>query len=120
MTIKLEFVSTLPDPLAFETLMREYYQVMVDKLINAGGPTYSAAALRWDNDPCVHWDRFGDGALGKFENLGAGLCADRLFHANGAADDRGSKYLALFLHAAVWSAGAVNQLGRPAISQLAW
>lgn len=48
MTIKLEFVSALPDPTAFEALMREYYQVMVDKLIDAGGPTYSAADLAAD------------------------------------------------------------------------
>jgi GNAT superfamily N-acetyltransferase len=48
MTIKLEFVSELPDPKAFEELMREYYQVMVDKVIDGGGPTYSADELASD------------------------------------------------------------------------
>jgi GNAT superfamily N-acetyltransferase len=48
MALKLEFVSALPDPLAFESLMREYYQVMVDKLIDAGGPSYSAVTLAAD------------------------------------------------------------------------
>lgn len=45
---KNEFVYTLPDPLAFEGLMREYYQVMIDKLVNAGGPPHSAVDLAAD------------------------------------------------------------------------
>ncbi len=40
MDIKFEFVPKIPDPLAFEDLMREYYQVMIDKLIEVGGPAY--------------------------------------------------------------------------------
>lgn len=48
MNIKLNFVETLPDPAAFETLMREYYQIMVDKVVNVGGPTYSAVDLAAD------------------------------------------------------------------------
>ena len=45
---KLEFVTALPDPLAFESLMQEYYQVMIDKVVEAGGPTYSATDLAAD------------------------------------------------------------------------
>ena len=48
MTLKLEFVSQLPDPKAFEALMCEYYQVMVDKVIDQGGPTYSVVDLATD------------------------------------------------------------------------
>jgi len=45
---KLEFVTALPDPLAFEALMREYYQIMVDKLVDAGGPPHSSADFAAD------------------------------------------------------------------------
>jgi GNAT superfamily N-acetyltransferase len=48
MGYKLEFVTALPDPLAFEALMREYYQVMIDKLVRAGGPSLSAVDLAFD------------------------------------------------------------------------
>ncbi len=48
MEIKFEFVSSLPDPMGFETLMKEYYQIMVTKVVNVGGPTYSANALAAD------------------------------------------------------------------------
>lgn len=48
MTLKLEFVSELPDPKAFEALMRDYYHIMVGKVIDAGGPAYSAADLAAD------------------------------------------------------------------------
>ncbi len=48
MTHKLEFVTHLPDPDAFEALMREYYQVMVTKLSDEGGPNYSADDLAAD------------------------------------------------------------------------
>ncbi len=48
MALNLTFVSTLPDPLAFEMLMREYYQVMADKLVDVGGPVYSAEKLAAD------------------------------------------------------------------------
>ena len=48
MKYKLEFVSELPDPDAFETLMREYYQVMIDKLTAVGGPQHSPAELAAD------------------------------------------------------------------------
>ncbi|RLJ41302.1 acetyltransferase (GNAT) family protein [Litoreibacter meonggei] len=44
----LKFVTELPDPLGFEALMREYYQVMIDKLVNAGGPLHSATELAAD------------------------------------------------------------------------
>jgi GNAT superfamily N-acetyltransferase len=45
MDIKFEFVPKIPDPLAFENLMLEYYQVMVGKLVEAGGPAYPADDL---------------------------------------------------------------------------
>ena len=48
MTIKLTFVSALPDPLAFEALMKEYYRVVLEKLIDAGGPVYSAEEMAAD------------------------------------------------------------------------
>lgn len=48
MSYKLEFVTTLPDAAAFETLMQEYYQVMVGKLVGAGGRDQSAAELAAD------------------------------------------------------------------------
>jgi GNAT superfamily N-acetyltransferase len=48
MTITLEFVSTLPDPEAFETLMRDYYQIMLGKLLAVGGPDLSSAELAAD------------------------------------------------------------------------
>lgn len=56
MTYKLEFVSELHDPKAFETLMREYYQVMVDKLIDVGGPAFSPVDLA--TDTMAHLDEF--------------------------------------------------------------
>ena len=48
MNHRLEFVSALPDPLAFEALMREYYQIMIDKLVGAGGPRHSAVDFAAD------------------------------------------------------------------------
>ena len=54
MSIKLNFVQRVPDPVGFETLMREYYQIMVDKVVNVGGPTYSADDLAADT--MVHLD----------------------------------------------------------------
>ena len=42
MDIKFEFVSKILDPSALEDLMLEYYQVMIDKLVEAGGPSYPA------------------------------------------------------------------------------
>jgi GNAT superfamily N-acetyltransferase len=48
MSPKLEFVTALPDPQAFEALMRDYYQVMIDKLVAAGGPNHSAKDLAAD------------------------------------------------------------------------
>lgn len=45
MSYKLEFVSEPPDLEAFESLMREFFQVMVDKLNDIGGPAYSAVDL---------------------------------------------------------------------------
>jgi GNAT superfamily N-acetyltransferase len=45
MAHKLEFVTELPDPAAFEALMREFYTVMVGKLAAAGGPNPSPADL---------------------------------------------------------------------------
>lgn len=48
MTIKLEFVSTLPDPPAFEALMRDYSQIMLDKLLAVGGPELSPTELAAD------------------------------------------------------------------------
>ena len=40
-----------------------------------------------------------DGALGEFEDFRTRVRAHRLFHADRAADDRGGKPVALFLHA---------------------
>ena len=48
MAITLSFVSNLPDPSAFQALMREYYQVMIDKVIAIGGPAPSAEELAAD------------------------------------------------------------------------
>ena len=48
MSINLTFVSTLPDPSAFQALMREYYQVMIDKVTAIGGPAPSAMELAAD------------------------------------------------------------------------
>ncbi|MBT3139628.1 GNAT family N-acetyltransferase [Ruegeria litorea] len=48
MTYKLEFVTALPDPPAFQALMVKYYQIMIDKLVGAGGPTLSAVDLACD------------------------------------------------------------------------
>ncbi|NIZ62710.1 hypothetical protein DL239_17190 [Sedimentitalea sp. CY04] len=48
MPLTLTFVTTLPDPAAFQALMREYYQVMIDKVIAIGGPTPSANELATD------------------------------------------------------------------------
>ncbi|WP_294230369.1 GNAT family N-acetyltransferase [uncultured Shimia sp.] len=48
MTVTPEFVSALPDPDAFETLMLEYYTIMASKLSDAGGPQLSAADLARD------------------------------------------------------------------------
>ena len=44
----LKFVSALPDPIAFEALMRDFYQIMLDKLTKAGGPAPSPADLAAD------------------------------------------------------------------------
>ncbi|MFY0620031.1 GNAT family N-acetyltransferase [Shimia sp.] len=48
MTLKLEFVSALPDHGAFETLMCDYYQIMCDKLVAVGGPALSPSELAAD------------------------------------------------------------------------
>lgn len=48
MGVDLRFVSTLPDPAAFEALMRDYYQIMGEKLVNAGGPRLSAPDMARD------------------------------------------------------------------------
>lgn len=42
------FVTTLPDPPAFNAMMVEYYGVMIDKLVAAGGPRLSATELAAD------------------------------------------------------------------------
>jgi GNAT superfamily N-acetyltransferase len=44
----LKFVDTLPDPPAFEAMMRNYYQIMIDKLVAVGGPGLSAAGYAAD------------------------------------------------------------------------
>ncbi|WP_299190778.1 GNAT family N-acetyltransferase [uncultured Litoreibacter sp.] len=54
MSLKLEFVSELPDPAAFEALMREYYGVMIDKLVAAGGPRHDASDMA--RDTMAHLD----------------------------------------------------------------
>lgn len=48
MPVTLEFVSSLPDPDAFETLMQEYYAIMASKLTGVGGPQLSAVDLARD------------------------------------------------------------------------
>jgi len=48
MSHSLKFVSALPDPAAFEALMRDYYQIMLDKLTKVGGPAPSPADLAAD------------------------------------------------------------------------
>ena len=48
-----------------------------------------------------------DGALGQSQHARPGLPAARLFHADRAADDRGGEYLAVLLHAGLWTARSV-------------
>lgn len=48
MTVRLQFVSSLPDPVVFQALMVEYYSVMGEKLLAAGGPALSAFDLATD------------------------------------------------------------------------
>ncbi|MGB0855400.1 MAG: hypothetical protein ACPGSI_19040 [Pikeienuella sp.] len=48
MGFDLKFVTALPDPLAFEAMMREYYHIMVDKMVKAGGPQHSPAEMATD------------------------------------------------------------------------
>ncbi len=45
MSVKLDFVSTLPDAEAFAQLMREYYALMLGKLEAVGGPVLSVEDL---------------------------------------------------------------------------
>lgn len=54
MSVDLKFVTTLPAPAAFESLMREYYQIMGEKLVNAGGPQLSAQGMA--KDTIAHMD----------------------------------------------------------------
>lgn len=48
MEAKFEFVSSLPDPAAFEVMIREYWHHMAGLVIGAGGPTYTADDLTAD------------------------------------------------------------------------
>ena len=48
MSVQFAFVSSLPDPTAFERLMCEYYEVMGAKLVAAGGPKLVARDLAAD------------------------------------------------------------------------
>lgn len=48
METKFEFVSSLPDPAAFEVMITEYWHHMSGLLIGAGGPNYTAQDLTAD------------------------------------------------------------------------
>jgi len=48
METSFEFVSSLPDPAAFEVMMTEYWHHMSGLLIGAGGPKYTAHDLTAD------------------------------------------------------------------------
>ncbi|MEM7469895.1 MAG: GNAT family N-acetyltransferase [Pseudomonadota bacterium] len=48
MTVKLDFVTALPDPDAFEAMMRDYYAIMLEKLRAVDGPDLSAKDLAAD------------------------------------------------------------------------
>ena len=54
MNYTLRFVSELPDPAAFEGMMRDYYQIISEKLMNAGGPRFSAIDMA--KDTLAHMD----------------------------------------------------------------
>ena len=54
MQIKCAFVSALPDPEAFQELMEEYYAIILDKLVAAGGPLKSPRDLA--RDTIAHMD----------------------------------------------------------------
>ena len=54
MTVAFSFVDPLPDPAAFEALMRDYYAVMGAKLVAAGGPRVSPDDLA--RDTLAHMD----------------------------------------------------------------
>ena len=54
MAFRLEFVTELPDPVAFEAMMVEYFQVMINKLVHAGGPANSA--VEFAADTMAHLD----------------------------------------------------------------
>ncbi|MEH6737989.1 MAG: GNAT family N-acetyltransferase [Sulfitobacter sp.] len=48
METKFEFVSSLPDPLAFEVMIRGYWHHMTGLVVGAGGPNYTAEDLTAD------------------------------------------------------------------------
>jgi GNAT superfamily N-acetyltransferase len=48
METKLEFVASLPDPAAFEIMIKEYWHYMAGILVDAGGPSFLAEDLTAD------------------------------------------------------------------------
>jgi len=48
MNTRFEFVTSLPDPPAFEAMIREYWHYMAARLVEAGGPVLSADDLTAD------------------------------------------------------------------------
>ena len=48
METKFEFVSSLPDPVAFEVMIREYWHHMSGLVVGAGGPHFTAEDLTAD------------------------------------------------------------------------
>lgn len=54
MPINFSFVTSLPDPTEFEAMMVEYYALMIDKLVVAGGPRHLASDLA--SDTMLHMD----------------------------------------------------------------
>ena len=48
MVATVSFVSSLPVAPAFQVMMREFYQIMTDKLVDAGGPFVSPEQLAED------------------------------------------------------------------------
>jgi len=48
METKFNFVSSLPDPSAFEVMIREYWHHMAGLVVGTGGPTFTADDLTAD------------------------------------------------------------------------
>src|SRR5947209_9616612 len=57
--------------------------------------------------------------MGQPQHARPGFSAPRLLHADGAADDRGGEYLAVFLHTGLWPARSAARTFRTVSLELA-